>query len=220
MKQTFRKLFLALGALGLIGGGSVQACTNFLITKGASKDGSTMISYAADSHVLYGELYYRPAADYPEGTMMDIYEWDTGRKLGQIKQALHTYSVVGNINEHQVAIGETTFGGLPQLVDTTGIIDYGSLIYITLQRAKTAREAIKIMHELTSTYGYASASTPNATPVPYGWPTGFPTVISPAMPTRPASPKSSLPTARLLSAAKTWPRNTTCRAWNACTRPT
>ena len=157
MKQIFRKFFLALGGMALIGGGSTQACTNFLITKGASRDGSTMISYAADSHVLYGELYYRPAADYPEGTMMDIYEWDTGRKLGQIRQALHTYSVVGNINEHQVAIGETTFGGLPQLVDTTGIIDYGSLIYITLQRAKTAREAIKIMHELTSTYGYASA---------------------------------------------------------------
>ncbi len=156
MKQIFKKFFLAAGVMTLAAVASVQACTNFLITKGASKDGSTMISYAADSHVLYGELYYRPAADYPEGTMMDIYEWDTGRKLGQIKQALHTYSVVGNMNEHQVAIAETTFGGLPQLVDTTGIVDYGSLIYVTLQRAKTAREAIKIMHELVSTYGYAS----------------------------------------------------------------
>lgn len=137
--------------------GSSYACTNFLITKGASKDGSTMISYAADSHVLYGELYYMPAADYPEGTMIDIYEWDTGRKLGQIKQARHTYSVVGNMNEYQLSIGETTFGGLEQLVDTTAIIDYGSLIYTTLQRAKTAREAIKVMDELVRTYGYASA---------------------------------------------------------------
>lgn len=137
--------------------GSGYACTNFLITKGASKDGSTMISYAADSHVLYGELYYMPAADYPEGTMVDIYEWDTGRKLGQIKQASHTYSVVGNMNEYQLSIGETTFGGLEQLVDTTAIIDYGSLIYTTLQRAKTAREAIKVMDELVRTYGYASA---------------------------------------------------------------
>ena len=156
MKQFFRKLALASAALLLPVAGSVEACTNFLITKGASKDGSTMISYAADSHVLYGELYYRPAADYPEGAMMDIYEWDTGKKLGQIKQAKHTYSVVGNMNEHQLAIGETTFGGLHQLLDTTGIVDYGNLIYITLQRAKTAREAIKVMHELTSTYGYAS----------------------------------------------------------------
>ncbi|MDE7102349.1 MAG: C69 family dipeptidase, partial [Bacteroidales bacterium] len=156
MKQIFRKLALASAALLLPVAGSVEACTNFLITKGASKDGSTMISYAADSHVLYGELYYRPAADYPEGAMMDIYEWDTGKKLGQIKQARHTYSVVGNMNEHQLTIGETTFGGLHQLLDTTGIVDYGNLIYITLQRAKTAREAIKVMHELTSTYGYAS----------------------------------------------------------------
>ena len=156
MKQIFRKLALASAALLFPVAGSVEACTNFLITKGASKDGSTMISYAADSHVLYGELYYRPAADYPEGAMMDIYEWDTGKKLGQIKQAKHTYSVVGNMNEHQLAIGETTFGGLHQLLDTTGIVDYGNLIYITLQRAKTAREAIKVMHELTSTYGYAS----------------------------------------------------------------
>ncbi|MDE5762746.1 MAG: C69 family dipeptidase [Bacteroidales bacterium] len=156
MKQIFRKLALASAALLLPVAGSVEACTNFLITKGASKDGSTMISYAADSHVLYGELYYRPAADYPEGAMMDIYEWDTGKKLGQIKQARHTYSVVGNMNEHQLTIGETTFGGLHQLLDTTGVVDYGNLIYITLQRAKTAREAIKVMHELTSTYGYAS----------------------------------------------------------------
>lgn len=133
------------------------SCTNFLITKGASTDGSTMISYAADSHVLYGELYFRPAADYPDGTMFDIYEWDTGKFLGQIKQVNHTYSVIGNMNEYQVSIGETTYGGREELVDTTAIIDYGNLIYITLQRAKTAREAIRIMSELVNEYGYASS---------------------------------------------------------------
>lgn len=133
------------------------ACTNFLITKGASTDGSTMITYSADSHELYGELYFRPAADYPEGTMLEVYDWDSGRYLGKIKQARHTYSVVGNMNEHQLAIGETTFGGLPELVDTTGIMDYGSLIYITLQRAKTAREAIKVLTGLVAEYGYFSS---------------------------------------------------------------
>ncbi len=134
-----------------------KACTNFLISKGASTDGSVMICYTADSHTLYGELYFRPAMDYPEGTMMDIYEWDSGKKLGQIKQAKHTYSVVGNMNEWQVAIGETTYGGRKELSDTNAIIDYGSLIYITLQRAKTAREAIKIFGELTEEYGYYSS---------------------------------------------------------------
>lgn len=146
-----------LVVLGLFVSGPVLACTNFLVTKGASTDGSTMITYAADSHVLYGELYYRPAADYPEGTMLEVYEWDTGKYLGKIKQARHTYSVVGNMNEHQLAIGETTYGGLPGLVDTTGIIDYGSLMYITLQRARTAREAIKVIGELLEEYGYYSS---------------------------------------------------------------
>jgi len=134
------------------------ACTNYLITKGASTDGSTMISYAADSHVLYGELYYWPAATYPEGTMLDVYEWDTGKFLGQIKQARETYNVVGNINEYQVAIGETTYGGLRQLGSQSGaIMDYGSLIYIGLQRSKSAREAIKVIGELMAEYGYASS---------------------------------------------------------------
>ena len=153
MKRFFVSAWLCLSALSF---GQMYACTNFLVTKGASKDGSCFISYAADSHVLYGELYYRPAATYPAGTMMDIIEWDSGKKLGQIKQALATYSVIGNINEHQLAIGETTFGGLEELADPRGIIDYGSLIYITLQRAKNAREAIRIFHELTSEYGYCS----------------------------------------------------------------
>jgi len=132
------------------------SCTNLLITKGASVDGSTMISYNADSHVLYGELYFTPAADYPEGAMLDVYEWDTGKYLGKIKQVRHTYSVVGNMNEFQLAIGETTYGGREELHDSTAIVDYGSLIYITLQRAKTAREAIKIFSELVNEYGYYS----------------------------------------------------------------
>lgn len=133
------------------------ACTNFIVTKGASKNGSVMITYSADSHVLYGELYYRPARDYPEGAMMDVYEWDSGKFLGKIRQVPHTYSVVGNMNEYQLAIGETTYGGIGSLVDPEGIIDYGSLIYITLQRAKSAREAIKVISELLTEYGYASA---------------------------------------------------------------
>lgn len=134
----------------------VIACTNFLITKGASKDGSVMISYTADSHTLYGELYHWPAMNYPEGTMMDIYEWDTGKFLGRIPQALHTYNVVGNMNEHQLAIGETTFGGREELVDTTAILDYGNLMFIALQRCKTAREAILLIAELVEKYGYYS----------------------------------------------------------------
>jgi len=134
-----------------------EACTNFLITKGATTDGSTMISYTADSHVLYGELYFWPAKSYPEGAMLDIYEWDSGKYLGKIKQVRKTYSVVGNMNEHQLAIGETTFGGRKELVNKEGIMDYGSLIYTTLQRAKTAREAIKIMGDLVAEYGYYSS---------------------------------------------------------------
>jgi len=117
----------------------------------------TLISYAADSYFLYGALYQFPAATHPAGSMLDIYEWDTGKYLGKIKQAEKTYSVIGNINEHQLAIGETTFGGREELVDSTGLIDYGSLIYITLQRAKTAREAIKTMTDLVAEYGYYSS---------------------------------------------------------------
>ncbi|MCD4791656.1 MAG: C69 family dipeptidase [Bacteroidales bacterium] len=134
-----------------------NACTNFLITKGASVDGSTMISYAADSHVLYGELYHWPAMDWPAGTMLDVYEWDTGKLLGQIPQVAHTYNVIGNMNEFQVAIGETTYGGLKQLSSQKGaIMDYGSLMYIALQRSKTAREAVKIIGDLMAKYGYYS----------------------------------------------------------------
>ncbi len=133
------------------------ACTNFLFTKSTTKDGSTAITYAADSHVLYGELYYWPATDWPAGSMVDIYEWDTGKFLGQIPQVSHTYNVVGNMNEHQLAIGETTYGGRSELHHQPGaIIDYGSLIYLTLQRAKNAREAIVVMTGLVEKYGYYS----------------------------------------------------------------
>jgi dipeptidase len=150
-------VFVILFSL-LIGSGSVNACTNFLITKGASSDGSVMISYAADSHVLYGELYHWPAMDWPAGSMLDIYEWDTGLFLGQIHQVAHTYNVIGNMNEFQVAIGETTYGGLERLATQKGaIMDYGSLMYVALQRAKTAREAIKIIGDLMAEYGYASS---------------------------------------------------------------
>jgi len=134
-----------------------EACTNYLITRGASVNGATMISYAADSHTLYGELYYMPARDYPVGSWLEIYEWDSGKYLGRIKQVPHTFSVVGNMNEYQVAIGETTYGGRPELVDTTAIMDYGSLMYIALQRAKTAREAIKIIADLMAEHGYCSS---------------------------------------------------------------
>ena len=136
---------------------SVMGCTNFLVTPGASVNGSAMITYAADSHVLYGELYFRPAADYPPGAMHDVYEWDTNKFLGRIPQLSHTYSVVGNMNEHQVAIGETTYTGRTELIDTTGIVDYGSLMYITLQRARTSREAVNIMGDLVAKHGYRSS---------------------------------------------------------------
>ena len=152
-----KRLLTSLMALALVFAfGKANACTNFLITKGASADGSCMISYAADSHVLYGELYHYPAADHAPGSMRDIYDWDGGAFLGQIPEVAHTYNVVGNMNEWQVAIGETTYGGLESLYNGQGIIDYGSLIYIALQRSKTAREAIKVMADLVYNYGYVS----------------------------------------------------------------
>jgi dipeptidase len=134
----------------------VFGCTNLLVSKGASADGSTMISYAADSHILYGELYYRPAKDYPAGTTMEIFDWDSTKYLGKIRQALHTYSVVGNMNEHQLTIGETTFGGKEELQDWRAKLDYGGLIYITLQRARTARAAIDTINNLLNENGYHS----------------------------------------------------------------
>ena len=133
------------------------ACTNFIVGKKASADGSVIVSYSADSYGMFGWLYHYPAATHPEGTMRDIRDWDTGKYLGQIKEAKQTYNVVGNMNEYQVTIGETTFGGRPELVDTTGIMDYGSLIYVALQRSRTAKEAIKVMTDLVKEYGYYSS---------------------------------------------------------------
>ncbi len=133
-----------------------DACTNVIVTKGASADGSCMVSYAADSHWLYGELYFKPQADWRKGSLLAINDWDTNQYLGTIDQVEHTYKTVGNMNEHQLIIGETTFGGREGLNDPNGIMDYGSLIYVTLQRASSAREAIKIMAELVKKYGYFS----------------------------------------------------------------
>lgn len=151
-KLYFTLLLIAAGAFT-----TASACTNFLLTKSTTKDGSTMVTYSADSHVLYGELYHWPAGTWPAGSMLDVYDWDSGKFLGKIPQAAQTYNVVGNMNEHQLAIAETTFGGRAELHHQEGaIIDYGSLIYITLQRAKTAREAIAVMTDLVARYGYAS----------------------------------------------------------------
>ncbi len=133
-----------------------NACTNIIVTRGASKDNSAMVSYAADSHWLYGELYFHPAMDWKDGTMLNIVEWDTSKPLGQIPQVPHTYKTVGNMNEHQLIIGETTWGGRLELMDSTAIMDYGSLIYVALQRARTAREAIQVIVDLANEYGYAS----------------------------------------------------------------
>ncbi|HRW28153.1 MAG TPA: C69 family dipeptidase [Bacteroidales bacterium] len=155
--KRITSLMLSLLVVMLLVTEKSHACTNFLITKGASKDGSTMITYSADSHVLYGELYFWPAMKYKPGTMVDVYEWDSGKFLGTIEQAPVTYSVVGNINQHQLAIGETTYGGRNELHNPDGIIDYGSLIYLTLQRAKNAREAIHTIVTLTEKYGYCSS---------------------------------------------------------------
>ncbi len=156
MKKLTSILLIVLIA-GFFSQQTSKACTNFLVTKGASTNGSVMITYSADSHVLYGELYYWPARDYPAGSMVDVIEWDTQKFMGRIPQVLHTYSVVGNMNEHQLSIGETTYGGIHSMVDPEGMIDYGTLIYFALQRAKNAREAIKVIAELVSEYGYASS---------------------------------------------------------------
>ena len=152
-----KKTLLAVVALTLLTTVHTMACTNFLVGKNATTDGSTFISYAADSYYLFGALYHYPATVNAPGTMRDVYEWDTGKYLGKIKEAERTYNVIGNMNEHQVSIGETTYGGREELIDTTAIMDYGSLMYIALQRSKTAREAIKVMTSLVAEYGYYSS---------------------------------------------------------------
>ena len=150
MKRFY--LILALCSAWVAG----MACTNFLVGKDASVDGSTMISYAADSYALYGHLHFAPAAEHAPGAMREVKDWDTGKPLCSIPQVAHTYNVVGNMNEHQLTIGETTWGGRPELEIGEGI-DYGSLMYIALERCKTAREAIKCMTDLVAEYGYASS---------------------------------------------------------------
>lgn len=148
-------LFTLATALSLVAPDAL-ACTSILVTKGASADGSTMITYAADSHELYGELYFTPAGVHPFGAMREVVEWDTGKTLGRIPQAPVTWQVVGNMNEMQVAITESTWGGRKELKGPAGIIDYGSLIWIALERSKTAREAIDVMAKLVDEHGYAS----------------------------------------------------------------
>ena len=152
-----KKIRLILAAAAALTYGAASACTNFIVTRGASTDGSVMVTYAADSHALYGALYHTLGGKHKSGAMLPVYEWDTGRYLTDIPQVRETWSTIGNMNEHSLIIGETTYGGRPELEDSTGRMDYGSLIYITLQRAKTAREAIGVIAELADTYGYASS---------------------------------------------------------------
>ena len=147
---------MAAAALVMGWGAQSHACTNLIAGKKATIDGSTMITYAADSHTLFGFLDFYPAADHKPGDVRKIIDWDTGKYLGDIPEVAHTYKVVGNINEHQVTVAESTWGGRHECEDTTGRIDYGSLIYIALQRSKTAREALKVMTDLVAQYGYCS----------------------------------------------------------------
>lgn len=155
--QKFIKILAVIAIPTIAYTPAADACTSLVAGKDATADGSTLVTYAADSHVLYGYLQHLPAADHKKGDMREVREWDTNKFLGYIPEVSHTYSVIGNMNEHQVTIVESTWGGKPELVDTTGIIDYGSLIYIALQRSKTAREAIKVMTGLVEEYGYYSS---------------------------------------------------------------
>lgn len=150
MRKLFLSLLLCTGVINAL------ACTNFIVGKKASADGSLMCTYSADDYGMFLGLCHYPAGKHAKGEMLQIYDWDTKEYHGQIPQAAETYNVIGNINEYQVTIGETTFGGREEMVDTTGILDYGSLIYIALQRSKTAREAISVMTRLVETYGFCS----------------------------------------------------------------
>ena len=149
-----KRAFLMMAVMAMVG--SAYACTNFIVGKKASTDGSVICSYNADSYGAYMPLYHFPAARHQKGEMRKVFDWDSNKYLGEIAEAEETYNVVGNINEWQVTIGETTYGGREEMVDTTGIIDYGSLIYIALQRSRTAREAIQVMTTLVEQYGYCS----------------------------------------------------------------
>ncbi len=154
---TSMRIFLSLMIMAIIPSAVTQACTNLIVTRGASADGSVMITYAADSHIRYGELYFRPGGVHATGATVRLYDRGTNKPLGEIPQVAQTYTVVGFMNEHQVAIGETTFGGRPELTDTSGMVDYGSLMFIAMQRSKTAREAIAWIARLTEDYGYYSS---------------------------------------------------------------
>lgn len=158
--MKLNKILGGIVALACVAGVAVdsEACTNLIAGKKATTDGSVMMTYSADSHNLYGMLRHSPAGKHPKGTMRKITDWDSGKPLGEIPEAPVTYNVVGNMNEHQLAIGESTWGGREELADTTGqaVMDYGSLIYVALERARTAQEAIDIMTDLVSRYGYAS----------------------------------------------------------------
>lgn len=147
---------LILSAAMLLASSGAFACSNLIVGKKASVDGSVMVSYNADDYGMFGHLCHYPAGTHPKGTMRQIYDWDSGVYHGEIEEAPVTYNVIGNINEFQLSIGETTYGGREEMVDSTGILDYGSLIYVTLQRAKTAREAISVMTSLVEKYGYNS----------------------------------------------------------------
>ncbi len=147
---------LVLSAAMLLASSGAFACSNLIVGKKASVDGSVMVSYNADDYGMFGHLCHYPAGTHPKGTMRQIYDWDSGVYHGEIEEAPVTYNVIGNINEFQLSIGETTYGGREEMVDSTGILDYGSLIYVTLQRAKTAREAIRVMTSLVEKYGYNS----------------------------------------------------------------
>ena len=149
-----KKLILILAALNAVT--AAMACTSLIAGKKATADGSVIVTYNADAYVLYGELYHTEATDHKKGEMLKVYEWDTNEYRGEIEQVEHTYATVGNINEHQLCIVESTWDNRKELQDTTAIIDYGSLIYITLQRARTAREAIGVMTSLVEKYGYYS----------------------------------------------------------------
>ena len=157
MRRLSTAILLAAGMFFSLCALESRACTNVLVTKGASTDGSNMISYAADSHQLFGELYFAPAKVWTKADLRKIHEWDSGKFLGYIPQVPKTYQRVGNMNEHQLIIAETTYGGRHELFDSTGIMDYGSLIYVALERAKTAREAIDVIVDLANRFGYYSS---------------------------------------------------------------
>ena len=154
MNKIFASALMAVAMLGSVS--EAEACSNFIVGKKASVDGSVMCSYSADDYGMFQYLCHYPAAKHAKGEMRKIFDWDSNKYHGEIPEAAETYNVIGNINEWQVTIGETTYGGREEMVDSTGIMDYGSLIYVALQRSKSAREAIKVMTTLANTYGYNS----------------------------------------------------------------